>query len=246
MGTGVGIEVEVENVPPLEINQIDGWDIKNDGSLRDNGREFVTKFGLILENVPEILDNLFDIMAVYKTYFTFNERTSIHVHLDVRKLSSEELKSLIVLYTIFEDSLFKLAGESRKHNIFCVPIRYIDIGTIGDNRYFSGIVMLWKKYSAMNLCRIADFGTVEFRHMEGHKNKLRVVEWVFILAALLDYCRTIPFESLKNKILNLKVASQYDQFTEEIFGSLAKCINIVPHEFDMAISDSKLFFSIVE
>jgi len=246
MNTGIGIEVEVENSIPVAVP---GWTVKRDDSLRNDGAEFVTQYGSRLHEVPLLVERLFStfdkVQAAQgkKELFQFNERTSIHVHLDCRKLSFDEIKSFLMVYTVFEDSLFKIAGEDRRHNIFCVPLRYVAMSAVA-RRTFHDLVSVWKKYCAINLSCLTTFGTIEFRHMEGNNNKKRIAQWVFILAKMLDFCRGTSSESLVKELSTLKFVSQYHQFAERVFGPFSNLIDIVPHEFDMAISDAKLFFHV--
>lgn len=249
LSTGVGIEIEVENVPILENLDQFRWEIKKDASLRNNGKEFVTKFGSRLYDVENNINYLFDLFSEINrktkgNFFQFTERTSIHVHIDVRKLSFKEIKSLIILYTLFEDSLFKLAGEQRKHNVFCVPLRYVGMSFL-TGQSFKVVLSRWEKYCAMNLCRMFDFGTVEFRHMEGNNDKERIINWVFTLAKLVDYCRITPLEDIEEEVRQLKYLSHYSMFSNKVFGSeIAKTIEIISQDFDQAVSDAKFFFTI--
>jgi hypothetical protein len=47
LNQGIGIEVEVERFPnaiiPMDVTV--KWELKNDGSLRNNGKEFINRFG---------------------------------------------------------------------------------------------------------------------------------------------------------------------------------------------------------
>jgi len=61
---------------------------------------------------------------------------------------------------------------------------------------------------------------------------------------MLDFCRGTSSESLVKELSTLKFVSQYHQFAERVFGPFSNLIDIVPHEFDMAISDAKLFFHV--
>lgn len=250
INTGVGLEVEVErayNTDEVINNSGGGWYIKEDPSLRNDGAEFITKMGCRLQDIPKLVNNLYDsissIRKENKDVYDFNERTSIHVHIDIRSFGLEELKSLLILYTLYEDSFFKFAGENRKYNVFCVPLRYIAICDLTDNvNSFLILVKKWKKYCAFNLTRLPDLGTVEFRHMEGNDNADRIITWVHIICKLVDYVKTADPRAIIYKVTELKTVSNYYELTDRIFGEYAKYLEIIPNEFDMAVSDSKAFF----
>lgn len=247
LNQGIGIEVEVEQVVLFD-EPLKAWDIKNDGSLRNDGKEFVTEYGMRVWQSFGAIDDLYSrmeaIRKINKALFAFGERTSIHVHFDVRQLSPQEIKSLLVVYTLFEDALFRVAGEHRKHNIFCVPLRYVAISRLGTS--VIRCIQQWQKYSALNFTRARDLGTVEFRHMEGTPDRNRVKLWVLLLAHLMNYCKSTPYKHLEEEVKKLKYLSHYDIFKEKVFGPFANNLEIIPEEFDMAVSDAKLFFSLKE
>lgn len=249
LNLGVGVEIEVEKVPEDVMPHLDWWEAKRDGSLRNEGIEFVSSFGMRVGHLSEPLQKLCKIMNASRASigtFEFSERTSVHVHLDVRKLGPEEIKSLLLVYTIFEDSLFKFAGEHRKNNIFCVPVRYLAMSDLCyDGVRWGNFLHNWKKYCALNLLRVTDFGTVEFRHMEGNSNYERIMLWVLLLGSLIDYCRTRPAEAVMEEIKRLKYISHYHEYTKAVFGPFASLIGIDPVEFDFAVSDAKMFFNLI-
>lgn len=246
LNLGIGIEVEVEKSPRDEMAELPpGWSAKIDDSLRNMGVEFVTEFGYRLVDASWLLNGLQKYIQKWRKeqpeFFEFNERTSVHVHIDIRKLSPDDLKNLIILYTLFEDSLFELAGEHRKHGVFCVPLRYVAMSEL--NQYsLTKFIVGWEKYCAMNLKRLRDFGTVEFRHMEGTCDYDRLFTWICILGRLVDVARTINTEQLMAEVSRLKYSSHYDEFAGQVFGPLKNEINIDPRGFDRAVSDAKLFF----
>lgn len=245
LNTLVGIEVEVERALD-DFPKFVGWVPKEDPSLRNGGVEFVTMPGLRLYGVNEKLEGLFSYINNAKKsnpeLYDFNERTSIHVHIDATTLSLEEIKNVLVTYILFEDSFFGIAGEARKHNVFCVPVRYIAMSELV-GMSFARMLMTWKKYCAINFTRIGDIGTIEFRHMEGNSDPKRILLWVCLLAKLVDFGRTLSNKSLEKEIVKLKYASHYYEFAERVFGPFARFLNIVPHEFDQAVSDSKFFLT---
>lgn len=247
MRQGVGIEVEVERALGMNIR---GWQTKRDDSLRNGGIEYVTTFGMRVRDSFEPVQQLCAAIARAKEnqaegdVFEFSERTSIHVHLDCRKMTPKEIKALILLYALFEDSLFGIAGEARKHNIFCVPLRYISIERHRKGNTFQDFVLGWKKYCALNLLRLHDFGTIEFRHMEGNANYKRIMSWVLILAHLVDYARMNSLAAIMEEIKRLKYISHYQVFAEAVFQSMAPVVPIFQDQMDEAVSDAKTFFGI--
>jgi hypothetical protein len=127
----VGIEVELENYQSTgndAFHELRGflesvWECKTDPSLRNEGREFVTRPGIKASQVPKALAILrmwLELVCSQDVQFTY--RTSTHIHISVRDFTVEEFINFTVLYLLFEDSLYRFSGNRYK-NIFCVPLR---------------------------------------------------------------------------------------------------------------------------
>lgn len=168
----VGIEIELEGI---RTDRFDSqyWNMKGDGSLRNNGQEFVCKGptgGVDLFNaVVEIDRFLFDKKP------DGNWRCSTHVHLDVRDMTASQLKNLIIIYLTMEKLIFRLSGFHRYKNNFCCSIGFAQrqLQTLIGNwnredtyDFTNRLINNWDKYSALNLVPISSFGTVEFRMSE--------------------------------------------------------------------------------
>lgn len=235
-----GIEIEVEEVSRklLFIH----WTHGNDGSLRNNGAEFITKFGCRLYHLDPIFDEFIQTVVRERTRnkkaFDFSERCSVHVHIDVRDLNEEQLANVLTLYLLFEKAFYQLIGEDRYHNIFCVPL----LETLPDTSLnIFETVKVSKKYSALNLACVADKGTVEFRAMEGNMDPQRIFPWLYILAALVTYAKLSDRQELMQRIAELKTTSLYRNFAEDIFHNLIRFLVIDEAIIDQAATDIKLF-----
>jgi len=219
--TYLGIEVEVENVKTFKGPSL-YWDMINDHSLRDNGREFITP-PLRAHRVERALNLLFN--TLINPDVSFSQRTSIHVHMNIRTLTLQQLQNLILVYLIFENSLFNFISNERDNNIFCVPIydtnfakKFKSILT-GNIHYLS-----WEKYTALNLLPIFSKGTIEFRHCHGTKDIKKIMTWINLILSLKKYALQNTQEVIWNKILTLNSNSQYKEFTEEVFKELGNVL----------------------
>lgn len=175
----VGVEVELEDLPSTSFNS-PFWRVTQDGSLRNNGVEFV------MEGCWGGSD-LFHAAVSLDSYLTSrnpdgNWRCSTHVHVDVRNFTCHQLKSLILINTVYEKLLFRISGFQRYTNNFCASIGYMQnqldflasIWHVEDSMFFDVLVSSWDKYSSLNLLPIQRFGSVEFRSSaaEWRKGKL--------------------------------------------------------------------------
>jgi hypothetical protein len=64
-----------------------------------------------------------------------------------------------------------------------------------------GLLSKWHKYTALNLKRMIDLGTVEFRHMHGTSDPAEIDVWLHVLENLWKVAQkvTINEESLSNR-----------------------------------------------
>jgi len=191
---GVGIEIEAEDYDwdrfPTDFSY---WNVKEDGSLRNRGVEFCSKilFGQdIVDALEEIQE---DLSAV-----DINWRAGIHVHVDVRSLSANELINVCALYSILEPIIFEWEGNGRADSNFCVPwfVNHTPLVSLGellhslqakgdvDRRDFRGIESLGK-YSALNLMPLRSQGSIEFRIMQSTADTNRILEFVNICMAIV-------------------------------------------------------------
>lgn len=245
LNIGTGIEIEVENclvVPGLSRM----WEITEDPSLRNNGAEYRSRYGTRIYELWDMLRNFRDMVDTArkehgKQFFDFSERTSIHVHLDVRNFTTDQLKNFIWLYILLENPLFKFADESRKHNVFCVPLR--ESNMLGRYEHIQSYLNEWSRYCALNLQSVSKFGTVEFRHMSGRSNPRDIYLWTLLLGLIQTAAWQYDTGQLWREIQELKSSSQYDRLLSSVFMGATKFLYWDPQDFDDAVSDAKLMIS---
>lgn len=211
-----GIEVEGERVAAQGGQLLHYWTTTNDGSLRNNGIEFVST-PIRAEQIPYAILNLQE----YLRNIEFTERTSVHVHMNVRDLSIHDIFSLLTLYALFERVLFKWVGHDRETNVFCTPLTETNYHknyknlykNVGDIRHY------WNKYTALNLVPMSEKGTIEFRHLYGTLNKDVICTWVNLLSCLKNYIKNTNINNLVKEISELNNNSAYLLFAEKVFGN---------------------------
>jgi len=190
-----GTEYEIEDIKNVEFEdydyQIGGgkpyWmgpiGAIEDGSLRNNGVEFVTVPSTYKEALV-LFDMLHEALTLGPNPYT--HRTSIHVHVNVASLSPGQLKHLVLLYALAEPLFFDFVGEKRKNNIHCVPLNYTILPGYYNNSV-DYLISKWSKYTAFNLNPVVSQGTVEFRHMFGTGDKVLYTHWLTMLKNLWDF-----------------------------------------------------------
>lgn len=176
----VGIEIELENLPSVRFESR-YWQVTSDGSLRNNGREFVMNGawgGEDLFNAAIDLDSL-----LVKLTPDANWRCSAHCHTDMRHATAQQLKHLIIINTVFEKLLFRISGMHRYTNNFCAALGFAQrqvehlagIWQLTDEAFIREARHGWCKYSSMNLKPLEQYGTVEFRSSVAEWRKGKVI-----------------------------------------------------------------------
>ena len=219
--TYVGVEIELEKVR-MKSDVPSSFHMTNDGSLKLDGKEFVT-VPIRFCYLEQELTRLFGAMKTPH----ISSRCSIHVHLNARDFTQLELFNFILLYLIFEKNLFRFSG-SRMNNIFCDPLyswtekvstQINKLRKEGNIRY-----MEWHKYFALNLCPIwgqpeesGRIGTVEFRHMVGTTNVEHIIEWINLIVSLKISAKKFDTEDLISSLRSMNGTSSYNHLVREVF-----------------------------
>jgi hypothetical protein len=226
----IGIEIEVEGRGAIHNSVMDSlyWQSIEDHSLRNNGRELVLRQPTMGDGLIEALDELDNIVDSGRV--DYSSRTSVHVHVDVRDMSVEQLFTLLFFYIYIEKALFNYVDEGREDSNYCIPwwkteqlkgsLYNIYKAMTEDNptSIRDEIASHMTKYSALNLLAINRFGSVEFRHHYGTHDKHRLLEWINILMSLKEQALKIDhshvsFEELLNQ--HFEIPKELDLFMTE-------------------------------
>jgi len=193
----LGIEIEVENVraspgpfnPPLVF-----WNVTTDGSLRNNGAEFVSK---ILE-AGQIEDALKDFYVHWKQQgMQTNLRCGIHVHMNCLPFMVPDLAGIFTTYALLEPFLMSVCGDLREENIYCVPWYRSTLEADKAALLVRDPKERWPtlraavnqacKYAALNFATLAKFGTLEFRHAPTWDSITPTLSWTQMLLRIMEY-----------------------------------------------------------
>lgn len=237
-----GVELEIENCNPDDprSHRVPGMEYHADGSLRNFGAEFVTQ-PMKMRELSYVLQQFF--MKNNFNADNYSERCSVHVHCNVGDLTVEQLSTVLLLYQVYERSLFAFVGGERDKNIFCVP--WYD--TRLTHRIFSsfdrGILSRlrdWEKYTALNLLPIYTQGTIEFRHMPGTPDVAFILKWCDIIGQMFAYARKNTLSELLNTIITLNSSSRYHALTYDVFGEHADMLLMnIEHHMERGVIDVK-------
>jgi hypothetical protein len=213
----VGIEVEVESFTAARNPNGNVWILKGDGSLRNNGVEFIT-MPISARYAPAALDDLLG-KSLSKDC-CFSPRTSIHVHVDMQSFETNQVMDVVLLYTLLESLFYKYAGRGRIKNIYCVPVFDTSMlrGQAARN-HLGATTDAWSKYSGLNLLRLKDLGTMEFRHMHGTFDAHKVSIWIRLITKLCTFARNAGSEYIRKLCQSAEGAIDVPNLLRDVFGS---------------------------
>lgn len=216
----IGIEIEVEG-HNLPRNNLTGWVLHEDGSLRGESAEYVFRNPIARTAVPDRLRILQQGFENANSEINQSYRTSVHVHMNVRNFLIKHIYNNIMLYIIFEDILAEMAGKDRVGNLFCLRAKdaefFLEVlrnAIVTDD--LRGLSSDNLRYSAVNPAAMWRHGSLEFRSFRGTTDMILIQQWVDVLCAIRDAAQRYnnPIE-----IVTDLSAKGPRQFVESIFGT---------------------------
>lgn len=238
---GVECEIESVNRELTPWSTIPGVNIQDDHSLRNHGIELVWRTPKNLEDSVKLFQNIHQRLVFFDRSQKFSERTSTHVHMNVRSLETTQLLTLLQLYILYEEIFFLQAEPSRRESIFCMPLTETHLPSVYHYRNVGDYYSKWSKYTALNLKRLSDLGTVEFRHLQGTDDVVLMTNWLRTLSNLFELCQKVEI-SAKTLMDSQKLA----EYADDLFSHLPiyKYVrgNLSAH-IEHSLLDLKLSFS---
>lgn len=222
-GNLFGIEVELENfhAVPAVLSDAQGqviWNVTNDGSLRNNGKEFVS-VPLPESELATAVNALFGFLQT--THFDANARGGTHVHVNCLTKSTKQLRMFLASYIAFERVLYLLSGE-RDDNYFCVPLtrsvleRHVgEALKLNDGESLRNLSARCNKYSGLNLRTLRDRGTLEFRQHKAVGSAQELMDWV---TALVNLDKLSMELSNYRDLTEINTTSQYEVWIIKLIG----------------------------
>jgi hypothetical protein len=216
----IGIEVEVEAVQASGISLMNAWYTEADGSLRNNGIEFITH-PIEAMYAPFALNHLMnDYMT---TQSCFSPRTSVHVHLNAQDMTHEQVLNLVIVYSLWERLLFQFAGRGRMKNVYCVPLtecsllnNLVSKGSFNERN--------WSKYTSLNLLPLGSHGTLEFRHMHGSRDVEKLSTWINLICKLKDYVLKNDTKTIRSMVGSMDDGFPFEDLMKDVFGEFTKVL----------------------
>ena len=215
---GVEVEVEVESLSTMPL--LNAWHQTEDGSLRGESAEFVFKRPLDFDSTVKEVCTLYNYLNECGVKDT--GRAGIHVHLNVNGLTTVQLINLITLWMIVEETAVKWCGPSRKGNLFCLTNSEAYgnvialIRSVESNDFRPFLKGDGFRYSALNLCSLWKYGSVEFRCLGTPTEVGPVLEWIRFINKLYEACQ--KWDNPATLMLAMS-AGGYAEFIKQLFDS---------------------------
>jgi hypothetical protein len=223
----LGLEFEFERVIaglPTTEAWPQYWERKRDDSLHDRGMEFVFRRPFFGTDVITAVTGLCNFAKT--AGYVSSIRTGLHVHVDVRDLEMNQLVNMLVLYALFEPTLYKFVGNDRDENVFCLPwykshgaiLKISQIASTKSEK-LKGVAgqLRNEKYAGLNLDPLARFGSVEFRQALTTTD----VDWVY---NWINVCLSLKLNSLAQIRPEWYIGFAYEfgatALGERVFGDL--------------------------
>lgn len=203
----IGLEHEYEGVENSSLPKhpfAEFWTQHEEGSLKDNGAEYVFSTPLFGVDAFNALDWI--VSHAKSSGWKCTKRTGIHVHLDVRDLMVPQLAGLSILYAAIEPILYRWVGDGRDASHFCIPLYRADealLGTCGiirsafqdekeDGHSALNLAGEFQRYAGFNLHALNKFGSIEFRQLQTTHDLARITDWINMVMSFKATALKLP------------------------------------------------------
>ena len=227
----IGIESEVISEYETVEDYIDCqgepdyFNIVEDGSLNSGGVEFVTSRPVIGSDISLALKSL---RQEHKSAWNgVDESCGIHIHFNALDFGFIELKSLLLIMSRIQDSIYKTLPEYRRGSSYVRKIS-LTTDTIDKISSLSELVSKYynmqgesitenkyngARYIGTNLHARFFLGTVEFRYHEGSTSSKRILDWIIFLNSIMSTSKELN----KNRDLYRKIISKKTQLDDILY-----------------------------
>lgn len=229
----VGIEVEVvgRHLP----QEVVGWKVEHDDSLRAGGLEYVLKGPKSRDKLDLYLSRLEKKLNEDGVTVGDSVQAGVHVHINVQELSVDQMYTFLCMYLMLESLLVKTCGDGAEGNLFCLRacdaeylIHLITKARRSDRLDYLNTDNI--RYASCNVMALFKFGSLEFRAFRTDKNFDGLRTWVGTLLQLKDASKN--YGSPAELIESFSVGD-YDTFLRTVLGEYAEQYINSPHKNEL-------------
>jgi hypothetical protein len=165
------------------------WRVDRDGSVTTqygNGGEAVSPVLRGQDGLDEVARV---VAALREAGARVDRRCGVHVHLDARDLTGEQIARLMVAYVDRQDAMDTLVAPSRRRGLNAYCGRMSDTEKLAHKGALEATrtpapTGYHGRYRTVNVNTLGRTGTVEFRQHQGSLNGTKITAWVKMLLAL--------------------------------------------------------------
>lgn len=174
-----GIEIECyANSGQLSERQVDNWESKEDGSLREDGAEYASpklKGHAGLNSLAKVLDALND------NDHSVDKTCGLHVHIDATSFENDPktVNRIGRLVYMWESLIYACLPESRRDSRYCKPLERGNLSSPSEGVY-SGT-----RYYGFNVQALRRHSTLEFRYHSGTLSYEKIARYVKLCLQLV-------------------------------------------------------------
>lgn len=233
----LGVEVEIAYLNRNKYNVLEDVTRKWRGTLGADGSvmgrkkfKFSSPTNLELKTAPTNGDLFIKQMLEYGHAFKqvscmTNDTCGLHVHMDARDLTDEDLDRVLLLWSKVEREMFSLVSPRRASSNWChawdfeptlesvrskLPIgqrydysthSYVAPKVEDANKLLTNVKMGHihpNRYSSLNLVALYAHGTLENRMHHGTTNVDNIINWALINASLIDFAKNNEMEKIRS------------------------------------------------
>lgn len=209
----------------------------DDGSLDDNGKEFITP-KLSGETGDKVLKTLCE--QLNKNNFTVTKSCGLHVHIDTSDIAGnvDKIKKLILFYLIFEPVIYSYLPYSRRINRYCMPLtEFYHENELKRANNIQELEKIWyreqdierieyrkkerydqSRYAGVNIHSLLSNGHIEIRHHSGTTDYGKIKNWIDLHCAILDTVVNGDFNL--DDLLKVKYLLELSQKQQKMFDML--------------------------
>jgi hypothetical protein len=174
-----GIEIEtIAEDGRLSHSYRDGWDVDEDGSLPDNGAEYVSP---VLSGTVNLLSLKKITDSLSTTGHAISKECGLHVHIGTKGLTPKHLNKIGRFVYNWEPLFYACLPASRETVIYC---KKLDLEQV---ERLDGIGDPNTRYKGLNMQALKKHGTLEFRYHSGTLNYEKIARWVKLCLSMVKY-----------------------------------------------------------
>lgn len=179
----IGVEIECEGrTIGLDKALTKYWNSVPDGSLRNNGIEYIFKRPINISELAPAMTEWTELTRAAR--FDESTRTSVHVHRNATGCTLYQVYNVYAFHWLVENMLVEANGKDRVGNMFCLRICDAEdlfsniIRGIKTGEYMRRVAGDGFRYSALNPAALYKYGSFEWRFIKGLTNPDLISMWV--------------------------------------------------------------------